>query len=207
MNSSHKGPWRGTLACAWIYSWANNREDGDLRRHRAHYDVNVMYKLLSLQHTFQPFTAYHLINVQREPVTLPNKANRRDLIAAIGLVILNWIQIIDFSARVTLKFDGWPRKIIGHFFYTTPSFVHHLKSIKIWHYFVSCDLENLWMALENHRAPLLYYIKLCASFQIHRWSQAYSPETLNSGQNGCFLVPRDLEIWWTTLVNNRALPP
>ena len=30
----------------------------------------------------------------------------RDLIAAIGLVISNWIQINDFSARVTVKFDG-----------------------------------------------------------------------------------------------------
>ena len=28
-----------------------------------------------------------------------------------------------------LKFNGWPRKIIGHLFYTTSSFVHHFKSI------------------------------------------------------------------------------
>ena len=28
--------------CAWINGWVNNREAGDLRRHRAHYDVNVM---------------------------------------------------------------------------------------------------------------------------------------------------------------------
>ena len=58
-----------------------------------------------------------------------NKANLRDLIAAVGLVISNWIQIVNFSARVTVKFDGWPRKTIGHFFYTTSSFVHHFKSI------------------------------------------------------------------------------
>ena len=30
---------------------------------------------------------------------------------------------------VTLKFDEWPRKTIRHLFYTTSSFVHHLKSI------------------------------------------------------------------------------
>ena len=30
---------------------------------------------------------------------------------------------------MTFKFDGWPRKIIGHLFYTTSSFVHHFKSI------------------------------------------------------------------------------
>ena len=60
---------------------------------------------------------------------LENKANLRDFIAATGLVISNWIQIVNFSARVTVKFDGWPRKTIGHFFYTTSSFVHHFKSI------------------------------------------------------------------------------
>ena len=61
-----------------------------------------------------------------------NKANLRDLIAATGLVILlkfdhDWV--IDFSARVTLKFDVWPLRIIGHLFYTTSSFVYHFKSI------------------------------------------------------------------------------
>ena len=27
---------------AWINGWVNNGEAGDLRRHRVHYDVNVM---------------------------------------------------------------------------------------------------------------------------------------------------------------------
>ena len=58
-----------------------------------------------------------------------NKANLRDLIAATGLVISNWIQIVNSSDRVTVKFYGWPLKTIGHFFYTTSSFVHHFKSI------------------------------------------------------------------------------
>ena len=46
VNSPHKGQWRGalmfSLICAWINCWVNNREAGDLRRHRAHYDVSVM---------------------------------------------------------------------------------------------------------------------------------------------------------------------
>ena len=58
-----------------------------------------------------------------------NKANLRDLIAATGLVISNWIQIVNFSARVTVKFDGWPCKTIGHLFYATSSFVHHSVAI------------------------------------------------------------------------------
>ena len=51
VNSPNKGQWHGalmfSLICAWINGWVNNREAGDLRRHRAHYDVNVnvMYQL------------------------------------------------------------------------------------------------------------------------------------------------------------------
>ena len=46
VNSPHKGQWRGalmfSLVCARINGWLNNHEAGDLRRHRAHYDVIVM---------------------------------------------------------------------------------------------------------------------------------------------------------------------
>ena len=38
-------------------------------------------------------------------------------------------------------------------------------------FFSSCDLENWWMTSKNNRASLLYYIKHCASFQIHLWTQ------------------------------------
>ena len=31
-----------SLICAWINNWVNNREAGDLRHHRGHYEVNVM---------------------------------------------------------------------------------------------------------------------------------------------------------------------
>ena len=47
VNSPHKGQWRGalmfTLICARINGWVNNREAGDLRRYRSHYDVIVMW--------------------------------------------------------------------------------------------------------------------------------------------------------------------
>ena len=46
-----------------------------------------------------------------------------------------------------------------------------LNSGRNWRYFVPCDLEIWWMTLENNRASLLYYVKLCASFQSHEWIQ------------------------------------
>ena len=46
VNSPHKGQWRGALMffliCARINGWVNNRETGDLTRHRAYYDDIVM---------------------------------------------------------------------------------------------------------------------------------------------------------------------
>ena len=47
VNSPHKGQWRGALMFSLISvrinSWENNGETGDLRRHRGHYDVIVMF--------------------------------------------------------------------------------------------------------------------------------------------------------------------
>ena len=45
-----KGQWGGaliiSLICAWMNGWVNNREASDLRSHRAHYDVIMMYQKL-----------------------------------------------------------------------------------------------------------------------------------------------------------------
>ena len=47
-NSPHKGQWRGalmfSLICALNKRLSKHREAGDLRRHRAHYDVIVMVR-------------------------------------------------------------------------------------------------------------------------------------------------------------------
>ena len=46
-----------------------------------------------------------------------------------------------------------------------------LNSGQNWRIFVTSELKIWWMTLENNRAPLLYFIKLCASFQNHGWIQ------------------------------------
>ena len=52
VNSPHKGQWRGALMfsfiCAWMNGSVNSREAGDLRRHRAYYDViEVQWSILA----------------------------------------------------------------------------------------------------------------------------------------------------------------
>ena len=98
-----------------------------------------------------------------------NKANLRDLISATGLIIL-------------LKLNSNRR------------------------FFSQCDLEIWWMTSKNNRAPLLYYVKLCASFEIHRWIKpgvTVRKPTIGV-KIGDFFVPCDLDIWHMTLKNNRA---
>ena len=75
-----------------------------------------------------------------------------------------WIKFDDYFSRVTLKFDWWPWKTIGHIFYATLSFVHHFVPIgefklklqsgntqfgsnsaifrAVWPWNLTCDLEN-----------------------------------------------------------------
>ena len=43
VNSPHKGQWREALMFLFICARINNHDAGDLRRHRIHYDVIVMY--------------------------------------------------------------------------------------------------------------------------------------------------------------------
>ena len=93
-----------------------------------------------------------------------------------------WVKIDDFYSCVTLQFDVWPWKTTGHLFYATSSFMHHFvaigefkldtqsgngqfgsKSVII----LVCDLEIWRMTLKNNKAPLLFYVKLRASFCSH----------------------------------------
>ena len=96
-------------------------------------------------------------------------------------------EVGDMLSRVTLKFDGWPWKTIGHLFYATSSFVQHFVAIgEFWSYSPEMpnlgqirrfleprDLEIWRMTLQNNRAPLLWYYKLCASFRTHWWIQTW----------------------------------
>ena len=126
-----------------------------------------------------------------------------------------WSKSSFFSARVTLKFDVWPRKIIGHLFYTTSSFVYHFKSIgefklkshsgnaqfgsksaifcPLWPWNLMDDLGK------QYGTSSIRHQALCIiSNPSVNWNWSYSPETLNSSQNRRFFVLCDLEIWWMT---------
>ena len=60
VNSPHKGQWREALMFSliptWTNGWVNNREAGDLRRHRTHYDVIVVMNYIPRNMHMYPFS-------------------------------------------------------------------------------------------------------------------------------------------------------
>ena len=79
VNSPHKGQWRGALMFAliyvWINGWVNNREAGDLRRHRAHFDVIVMncqHDHIITWHTLRYYWPYLRESTGYQWITLKN---------------------------------------------------------------------------------------------------------------------------------------
>ena len=90
VNSPHKGQWRGPLLfpliCGWINGWVNNREAGDLRRHRSHYDITVIITNCAIHFTCPSchvvFTYGCLSFSQVYPIPLTHW--RRDKMATIS---------------------------------------------------------------------------------------------------------------------------
>ena len=97
-----------------------------------------------------------------------------------------WVKFDHFYGRVTLQFNRWPWKTIGHLFYATPSFVYNFVAIGEFKLDIQsgnvqsgsnstilepCDLEIWQMTLKNNRTPLLCCFQLCAWFNCHMWIQ------------------------------------
>ena len=59
MSTPHTDQWRGALMfsfiCAWTNGWVNNQDAGDLRLHRSHYDITLMWRRIVIQWSGQPW--------------------------------------------------------------------------------------------------------------------------------------------------------
>ena len=130
------------------------------------------------------------------------------------------VKIGNFLPSVTLKFDRWPWKSIGHLSYGASSFVHcfiaigkfklELQSgnaqfgskstflLAVWPWNVTNDLEN-------NRAALLSNIQLCVSFHHHMWIQ--TGVTVRKRLSGVMAsVTLTFDLWpspfaWTSLLS------
>ena len=121
------------------------------------------------------------------------------------------VKISDFLSRMTLKFDEWPWKTIGHLFYATSSCMHHFVAIgelklelqswnaqfgskstifrAVWPWNLMDDLEKQQGTSPKHHQALWIIL---SSYVNSNWS--YSAETAKLGHDLC-----DLDLWPMTL--------
>ena len=171
--------------------------------------------------SFRRPRGFHVFNAALLFINLLNKANLRYLIAATGQVILLKLDSNrQFFARVTLKFDGWPWKIIRHVFYKSSFCV----SFQIHQEIQTEDtVQNrpIWVKIDD------FFSRVTFEFDVWPWKTIghlfYSTSSfvhhfvaigefkleLQSGKPHLgdiwqFLEPCDLEIWRMTLKNTRA---
>ena len=121
VNSPHKGQGRGALMvsmiCGRINGWVNNREAGDLRRYRAHYDVIVMIWETNLELS----SSFHLLFL--------NPACGK-----VGIVKMNMIQTFIFPGYSKLFVErllqGRGKRRAGH---GLTLYVIWLRTPSLWH--------------------------------------------------------------------------
>ena len=77
------------------------------------------------------FLSYHKISMEHWKTT--NKQGKSEGFESCDWPIVRkrpiWVKIGDVLYRVTLKFDGWPWKTIGHLSFPVSSFVQHFIAI------------------------------------------------------------------------------
>ena len=105
---------------------------------------------------FQPVWSWYLMDdLKNNRVPLPYYIK---LYASFPLVNSNWSyspktlnsgQNQPFFPCVTLKFDRWPWKTIGHLFYITLSFVHYFKPSVNSNWSYSPDLRSIWVKISD----------------------------------------------------------
>ena len=115
------------------------------------------------------------------------------------------VKIDYFLSHVTLKFDRWPWKTIGHIFYATSSFVHHFVVIDEFKLELQSGNRRVFCAvwpliLTDHiekqkGTSFLSYQTLCIiSSPYVNSPRSYNPETAKLGFDLC-----DLDLWPLTL--------
>ena len=102
VNSPHKGQWHGalmlTLICVWINDWVNNREAGDLKRYRSHYDVIVIWCMDWI----------FCVEFQSYPLKIPNKISSPLIERCIVYRKVKMEELQDSSYEVLTVFETPP---------------------------------------------------------------------------------------------------
>ena len=94
VNSPHRGQWRGALMFSLVYAWTNgsvnNWHAGGLRRHRAQFDVTVMYHDICCQHVAYLSSNTIISSITRALYIYVTTASHYSLFTSTGGHFLTW---------------------------------------------------------------------------------------------------------------------
>ena len=177
----HKGQWRGalmfSLICAWINRWVNNREAGDLRRHRGQYNVNVMTSLGSGQsHVCHGANDGNLEKVDNHMAWIAtkwwfnrNEAKRNKPLCEFVWYVLSarssqTLHDIHIGQRICVRLLYNVRPICrGHFCPQCPEQVAYnfsgkeMQHIKVWPTPILLKLSPVYYSRDRHSCDLVPY--------------------------------------------------
>ena len=112
-NSPHKGQWRGALMFTLIRidGWVNNREAGDLRRYRPHYDVIVMSMIHIVYYSIHvPGWLQKWLNLITAPGSVSNEPGSVTWLATKYLKTVSWRNHTENLTTLCLQnISFWPK--------------------------------------------------------------------------------------------------
>ena len=91
------------VICAWIKSWVNNRDAGDLKRHRAHYDVTVIWLL-----QFPSYLKPHVLHINSVLFTFDIYAGTIALFQMLHWQVTRYVNGLLIGAKLTAMVTGAP---------------------------------------------------------------------------------------------------
>ena len=99
----HRSPLMFSLICTWTHGYVNNRDAGDLRRHRAHYDVTVItiWKLVpesTIQHIMPCMNSTRPLDIYMLPSQMGEEA--RPQAAPVGLKVEQALTSAEMNAEL-----------------------------------------------------------------------------------------------------------
>ena len=166
VNSLHKGQWRWalmfSLIWAWRNGWVNNRDAGDLRQHRAHYDVTVMIRPTI---TLYPFAATRILIYKQiiYTVTFPLQA----------YIHIRWLQLSsctdNYWGHKTIKTLETPVSMIEfvqacgcllkHRGMSTNAFWLQIFKLRALKHYASVNITNKFLKSKCHH--IIHIIQTC----------------------------------------------
>ena len=159
VNSPHKGQWRGalmfSLICVWINAWVNNREAGDLRCYRAHYDVIVMVTgqissdILNFLHTNYQMHSLSFKSQSLYSQLLWTRFDKVDEFILIPTTFLNFSRVRSYTGCVSIRCLLWSHSMpyLAHWLQTLRHILLH--HVELWNEITFCFFIHIVDQIEE----------------------------------------------------------